>query len=90
MNTFHLTVSTPDGNRFSDEAAGLYVRGAAGDLAVLAGHIPFVTAVQPGMCRIALPDGSEKTARIDGGLLTVSAAGTTLLSGSFQFEDTAE
>lgn len=90
MNTFHLTVATPDGNRFADEAAGLYVRGAAGDLAILAGHIPFVTAVQPGVCRIALPDGSEKTARIDGGLLTVSADGTTLLSGSFRFEDAAE
>ena len=48
MNTFTLTVATPDGNRFQGEAVGLFVRGAEGDLAVLAGHTPFITAVQAG------------------------------------------
>ena len=90
MNTFHLTVATPDGHCFNGEVASLFLRGAAGDLAILAGHVPFVTAVQPGVCRITLPDGSEKPAHIDGGLLTVAPEGTTLLSGSFRFEDTAE
>lgn len=87
MNTFRLTVATPDGHCFNGEAVSLFLRGAAGDLAILAGHVPFVTAVKPGVCRITLPDGSEKSARIDGGLLTVAQEGTTLLSGSFRFEE---
>ena len=31
MNTFTLTVATPDGNRFQGEVIGLFVRGAEGD-----------------------------------------------------------
>ena len=87
MNTFQLTVATPDGNRFQGEAVGLFVRGAEGDLAVLAGHTPFITSVQAGICRIELPDDSERTARVDGGLLTVAPERVTLLSGTFRWEE---
>ena len=87
MNTYKLTVATPDGNRFQGEAVALYLRGAEGDLAVLAGHTPFITSVQAGKCRIELPDNTEKSALLDGGLLTVSANAVTLLSGSFQWEE---
>ncbi len=87
MNTFMLTIATPDGNRFSGEAEGLYLRGAEGDLAVLAGHTPFITSVQPGGCRIELPDDTDRTATLDGGLLTVGNNKVTLLSGSFCWEE---
>jgi len=46
MNTFKLTVSTPDGNAFSGYAQALFVRGSEGDLAVLANHAPLVTSVK--------------------------------------------
>lgn len=85
MNTYKLTIATPDGNRFREEAIGLFLRGAEGDLAVLAGHTPFITSVQAGQCRIHMPDDSEKVATLDGGLLTVSADAVTLLSGSFEW-----
>ena len=87
MNTFTLTIATPDGNRFAGEAAALFVRGAEGDLAVLAGHTPFITSVQAGVCRVALPDESERAARLDGGLLTVAENKVTLLSGTFRWEE---
>lgn len=87
MNTFNLTVATPDGSRFSGEVVGLFLRGTDGDLAILAGHTPFITAVQPGECRIELPDDTDRTARVDGGLLTVSAEKVTLLSGSFRWAE---
>ena len=51
MNTYKLVVSTPDGSVFDDEATTLVVRGTEGELAVMAGHIPFITAVKPGKCR---------------------------------------
>lgn len=37
MNTFRLTISSPDGNIFQGEAVKLSVRGIEGDLAVMAG-----------------------------------------------------
>ena len=86
MNTFNLTVATPDGNKFGGEVIGLFVRGAEGDLAILAGHMPFITSVQAGKCRIHLPDDEEKSATLDGGLLTVSDKAVTLLSGSFAWD----
>ena len=87
MNTFQLTIATPDGSRFSGEAVGLFVRGTEGDLAVLAGHTPFITAVKAGPCRIELPDDTDRTGQVDGGLLTVSGERVTLLSGSFRWEE---
>ena len=87
MNTYKLTVATPDGNRFEGEVIGLFLRGAEGDLAILAGHVPFITSVKAGQCRIHLPDDDEKSATVDGGLLTVTADRVTLLSGSFAWDE---
>ena len=86
MNTFKLTIASPDGNRFSDEAQMLTARGIDGDFAILAGHIPFITTLQPCECKVVLPDSSEKIGVVDGGLLTVSENGVTLLSGSFEWK----
>ena len=87
MKTYPLTVSSPDGNLFKGPVSQLILRGSEGDLAVMAGHIPFMTAVKPGLCRILLEDGTEKKAYTDGGLLSVGADAVTLLSESFRWEE---
>ena len=87
MSTFKLVISTPDGNIFSGEAANISVRGTEGDFAVMAGHIPFITAVKPCDCTIVLADGTEKKGKTEGGLLTVSTDKTTLLSSTFKWID---
>ena len=86
MNTYNLIVSTPDGNMFDDKVEVLIVRGTEGELAVMAGHIPFITAVKPGKCKIALSESSEKTATIGGGILTVQNDKTTLLCSDFKWD----
>lgn len=86
MKTYHLVISTPDGNAFDGEAEMLTLRGSEGDLAVLAGHAPFITAVVPCKCTVVLPDDTERTADIGGGLLTVDTAKTTLLCSEVKFE----
>lgn len=85
MNTFRLTISSPDGNLFEGEAVKISVRGIEGDLAVMAGHIPFITAVKDCGCKIELPDGTEKTGHTAGGLLNVSDKGVILLSDTFSW-----
>jgi len=82
MRTFLLNISSPDGNLFSGEAVMMTLRGIEGDLAVMAGHVPFITSVKPCDVNVLLPDGTERIGHSDGGLLTVAADGVTLL-GSF-------
>ena len=86
MKTFTLVVSSPDGNKFNGEVVKLDVRGVEGELAVMAGHIPFVTSLVNAPCTLWLPDGSKKTATTDGGVLSVSKDAVTIISGSFKFD----
>lgn len=85
MNTFRLIIASPDGNLFDGEVVKASMRGAEGDFAIMAGHIPFITSVKSGECKIELDDGTEKIGYTDGGLLTVSKEDVTLLSGSFRW-----
>ena len=85
MNTFKLIISSPDGNIFEGDVVSLSIRGSEGELAILAGHIPFVTSVVECDCKIELPDGTERTGHTQGGVLTVSKDSVILLSGSFNF-----
>ncbi|MBE6712990.1 MAG: hypothetical protein E7580_05670 [Ruminococcaceae bacterium] len=85
MTSFHLTVSSPDGNKFDGEAVGLTVRGTEGELAILAGHIPFITSIVKGKCEIQTDENTRLEAFSDGGILSVSKEGVTLISGSFRF-----
>lgn len=85
MRTYPLIISSPDGHIFKGDVTRLIVRGVEGELAVLAGHIPFVTAVKPCDCRVEFPDGTERVGHTDGGILSVTGETVTLLSGSFQW-----
>ncbi len=80
MKTFELKISSPDGDLFSGEAVNLSLRGTLGDLAVMAGHTPLMTAVKAGEFRVTLLDDTEKVGKTTGGLLTVSKERTTFLS----------
>ena len=84
MNTFRLVLSSPDGSIFDDDVYMLTLRGAEGDLAVMAGHVPFMTPVRSGKIKIVLPDESEKEYDAQAGILSVEKDKTTLLSGSFK------
>ncbi len=86
MNTYKLIISTPDGSVFDDNAEVLIVRGTEGELAVMAGHVPFITAVKPCECKIILSEAEEKQASIGGGILTVQQDKTTLLCSDFKWK----
>ena len=87
MRTFPLKIASPDGELFKGDAVKLSVRGTEGELAVMAGHIPFVTSVKPCECRILLSDGSERTATTGGGMLNVANDKVLFLSGSFKWTE---
>ncbi len=87
MKTFTLTISSPDGDIFSGEIVSLSLRGTEGDLAIMAGHIPFITSVVPCECKIELESDDDLVGTLDGGILTVGENKTVLLAGSFQFKE---
>ena len=86
MKSFRLTVSSPDGNKFDGDVVKLDVRGSEGELAIMAGHVPFVTVVAPCDCKIELEDGTELRGHTEGGILSVASGAATLLSGSFAWK----
>lgn len=83
MRSFLLKISSPEGDLFCGDVVKLIVRGTEGELAVMAGHIPFVSYVKPCDCKIELENGDEKVGRIQSGILTVSKDKVILLSGDF-------
>ena len=87
MSSFRLVIASPDGRAFDGEAACISVRGTEGELAVMAGHVPFMTAVRECDCVVELEDGTTRIGHTEGGLLTVSKEETTLLSGSFRWTE---
>ena len=83
MKTFKLRVTSPDGDSFSGDALMLVVRGVEGELAVMADHVPFVTAVKPCTVKIETED-EDIVAEIGGGMLSVTKEQTLLLSSSYK------
>lgn len=86
MNAFDLRITSPEGDLFSGEATMLCVRGTEGELAVMAGHVPFVSYIVPCDCKVELPDGSVKEGHIERGVLTVATDKVILLSGDFSWK----
>ena len=86
MKTFKFVISTPDGNFYEGDIVNVSLRGAEGDLAVMAGHTPFVTSVKPCKAHIELEDGEVKYFSLDRGLLSVGTENVTLMSGSAKWE----
>ncbi len=89
MKEFPLKIASPEGLLFDGNAVQLSVRGISGELAILAGHIPFVTALKESECRIYIGnDGKEiRRAHVTGGMLIVTKDCVRMLSSGFTWEE---
>ena len=89
MKPFKLQIAAPDVLRYDCDACQLSVRGIAGDLAVMAGHVPFVTAVRDCECRVyTTEDGKTvRRAHTTGGMLLVAKECVRLLASEFTWTD---
>ena len=86
MKEFQLQIVTPEGILFDGIAEQLSVRSIDGEVAVMAGHIPYVTALAKGSCRV-YQNGNVQHATCGGGLLEVNKERVRLLSPDFQFAE---
>lgn len=75
MKAFHLQIVTPEGIAFEGAAKGLSLRGTEGEIAILAGHVPFVTLLAPGSCRVYTEKEDEWHRAYGSGALAVTREG---------------
>ena len=86
MNTFQLTIVTPDGEYYSGPAETLTVRANTGELTLLAHHIDFVTALGMGEARVTI-DGQKRYAACIGGMLAMTNNEARLIATTFEWSD---
>jgi F-type H+-transporting ATPase subunit epsilon len=68
---------------FSGQATMLLARTTEGELGILHGHAPLLGQLaEPGVVRIKLAGGAEHAYTVDGGFLSVTSEGVTVLAES--------
>lgn len=87
MTTFHLTVVTPDGCAFEGEAERVVCRAIDGDLAILAKHGDYCTALGMGEAHIVDGEGNRRRAACMGGLLSVLGGEVRLVATTWEWAE---
>ena len=87
MATFRLQIVTMDGLIYEGEVQRIKLRTIHGDLAILAGHVNFCTALGMGKAEVVLPDGQRRTAACIGGMLSVMDGTCRVLATTWEWQD---
>ncbi|MBW3141723.1 F0F1 ATP synthase subunit epsilon [Ferrimonas balearica] len=78
--TVHLDVVSAEKRLFSGLVETLQVTGTEGELGILPGHVPLLTAIKPGMVRIVKQHGEVEVIYLSGGILEVQPDCVTVLA----------
>lgn len=87
MATFPLRIGSPDGLLFSGDVERIMVRSITGDLAILAGHANYCTALGMGEAYIVLEDGTRREAACIGGMLSVMDGECHVLPTTWEWKE---
>ena len=87
MSTFQLRIGTPDGLLFEGEVERVVCRAITGDLAILAKHTNYLTALGEGEAHIVLPDGTRKSAACIGGMISMMNDTCHLLPTTWEWKE---
>ena len=82
MKKFQLVIATPEGKAYDGEAVQLSLMGESGSLSVMANHIPFITNIRSGKCRIYSDEGIIEC-ETTGGILSVTRECVRIIATSF-------
>ncbi|MFV0341365.1 MAG: ATP synthase F1 subunit epsilon [Anaerocolumna sp.] len=86
MNSFHLQIVSLDGMFFDGDAKQVSLRTIDGDVSILANHIPYVTAIGAGECRVYVDDTKNpKRAACISGFINVSKEKTLIAATTFEW-----
>src|ERR1700721_2966654 len=79
MADLHLEFVSPERVLFSGDVDQVDLPGAEGDMGILPGHAPLVTALRPGIVTV-FSGGKREPIVVIGGFAEVSPAGLTVLA----------
>lgn len=80
MSTFTLTIVSAENKIFEGEVKSVQATGIEGELGILAGHTPLLTAIKPGIVKFTYNDGIEEVVYVSGGFLEVQPNIVTVLA----------
>ena len=87
MATFPLKNGTPYGLLFEEEVVRVVCRSITGDLAILARHINFCTALGMGEAHVVFEDGTRRDAACIGGMLSMLDGTCHLLATTWEWKE---
>ncbi len=87
MSVFHLQIVTADGEFFDGEAQRVIARTIDGDVCIMAGHIPYLTALGMGECRVTDAEGNVHRAACIGGMLSMMDNRARLVATTFEWAE---
>ena len=87
MSTFPLQIGTPDGLLCEGDVARVVCRSITGDLAILAGHCNFCTALGMGEAHVVMEDGTRREAACIGGMLSVIDGKFSRLATTWEWKE---
>lgn len=85
--TFRLKIISPTGVFYDGDVERFVVRGTEGEFAILAKHTPFTTTLALGTFHILSGDGKKKLGTLLGGLATVNAHETIILTDAAEWPE---
>lgn len=80
MATFDLTVVSAEEKIFNGQVKCIQVTGSEGELGILPGHIPLLTAIKPGIVKLTLENDDDQVIYVSGGFLEVQPNTVTVLA----------
>jgi F-type H+-transporting ATPase subunit epsilon len=87
MAELNVQIVAVDREIWSGEATFLFTRTTAGEIGILPHHIPLVAQlVDDAMVRVELEGKDDLRIAVDGGFLTVTEEGVSVLAESAEFE----
>ncbi len=78
--TMHCDIVSAEEEIFSGRIQSLTLTGTLGELGVMPGHAPLITAIRPGPVRLRLDSGEEQVFFASGGFLEVQPSVVTVLA----------
>lgn len=79
-DTFQVDIVSMEKSIFSGQIKMLVVSGEEGELGIMPGHSPMLSAIKPGQIKFVNPDDSEEYFYVSGGFLEVQPNVVTILA----------
>ena len=86
MNSFDLTIVTPEGSKYKGQAERVTVRTTDGEVTVLHGHINYAAALGMGRAEIVI-EGRIRRAACIGGMLAMTGNVARLVATTFEWAE---